>query len=57
MSSTHIFSWGNNSKRAMLKGRKCRILATGAKNSAIIEFENGQQECVSRRALRRLKEE
>lgn len=25
---THTFAWGNNPRRAVLKGRACRILAT-----------------------------
>lgn len=47
-----IYVWGNNEKRRAMKNRKCRILATGKKNSALIEFEDGQKEIVSRRALR-----
>jgi len=49
---TYVFSWGNNPKRKELKGRRCVVLAAGAKNSRLIEFENGQKEIVSRRALR-----
>jgi len=52
--STHFYAWGNNPKRKTLKGRKCRIVATGRMLSCQVEFENGQQEIVSRRALRRL---
>ena len=54
---THIYYWGNNSKRIGMKGRKCRILAVFKMNSIWIEFENGQTECVSRRAVRRIKNE
>ena len=50
---THKFVWGNNEKRAELKDRLCRILAHGAKGSVVVEFENGQRECISRRAIRR----
>lgn len=49
----YIYTCGNNEKRASMKGRHCRILATGNKLSCLIEFENGQREIVSRRALRR----
>jgi len=53
---THIFHWGNNEKRAALKGRKCRIFCVAKRlNSIGIEFENGQRECVSKRAVRRIK--
>ena len=54
-SMTHTYYWGNNPKRKSLKGRKCRIIAAGKMNSIQIEFENGQMECVSRRAVRRIK--
>ncbi len=49
----YIYKWGNNPKRLELKGRLCRIIHRLAKNSAIVEFENGQQECISRNALGR----
>lgn len=51
---THIYHWGNNPKRAELKGRRCRILATGALGSALVQFENGEKVNTSRRALRRI---
>ncbi len=47
------YSWKNNEKRAALFGRLCKVLARLKKNSVIIEFENGQRECVSRYALRK----
>jgi len=50
----YYFAWRNNEKRATLYRRKCRIVARLAQNSAIVEFENGQRECVSRNALRRV---
>jgi len=47
------YTWGNNDKRAGMKGRVCRVLARGKKNSIMVEFiDNGQQEIVSRYALR-----
>jgi hypothetical protein len=52
---THTFTWGNNPKRATLKGRPCRILERGAMRSVMVEFENGQREIVSHRALRKEK--
>ena len=36
------YAWGNNSKRATLKGRLCRVIARLAFNSAVVEFESGQ---------------
>ena len=57
MKYTHRFAWGNNPKRATLKGRLCRIIAAGKKNSVMIEFADGQREIVSRRALRKVEAE
>lgn len=51
---THIFAWGNNEKRAALKGKPCRILARGALGSVMVDFGGGHIEIVSRRALRRI---
>lgn len=52
----YVFAWGNNPKRAELKGRPCKILAQGALNSCEVEFvDTGQREIVSRRALRAIK--
>ena len=51
----YIFCWGNNSKRATLKGKLCKVLFRGRMNSALVEFKDGQRECVSRNALRKVK--
>lgn len=45
------YRWGNNEKRATMKGRECRVIARGEMSSIQIEFENGQREIVSRRAV------
>jgi len=47
------FAWGNNEKRAQLKGRGCRVIARGAMNSVEVEFADGRREIVSRNAIRR----
>lgn len=53
---THTFAWGNNPKREMLQGRYCRIVTHGqTMRSVLVEFENGQREVVSYRALRKEK--
>jgi hypothetical protein len=57
VSAEYIFAWGNNTKRATLKGRRCRILKTGRMGSVMVEFHNGQKEIVSRRALRKVSSE
>ena len=47
-----VFRWGNNSKRATMKGRECKIITRGKMNSICIEFlDNGQREIVSRRSV------
>lgn len=51
---THAYQWGNNSKRALMKGRPCRVLARGEMRSVMIEFPDGQREIVSFRSLKPL---
>jgi hypothetical protein len=53
----YIYKWRNNPKRQTLYGRTCRVVARGKMNSCLIEFENGQRECVSRNAIKRIKTE
>ncbi len=49
-----IFVWRNNEKRRLLYGKRCRVVARGKMNSALIEFEDGTREIVSRNALRKV---
>lgn len=50
----YIYTWGNNLKRATLKGRRCIVLARGRKSSVLVVFlDDGQREVISRRAIRR----
>ncbi len=49
----YVYCWGNNAVRQTLKGRRCRVLARGVLNSALVEFEGGERHVVSRNALRR----
>lgn len=51
---THRYAWRNNSRRAELFGRHCRIVVVGKLGSVLLEFENGERVVTSRRALRRL---
>lgn len=53
----YVYAWGNNTKRATMKGRTCRVIhRTKTMNTALIEFtDNGQREVISRNALRRAK--
>lgn len=48
------YCWRNNSKRLTLYGRLCRVIYRGRPNSALVEFENGQKEVISRNALRKV---
>jgi len=52
----YIYAWGNNEKRITMKGRKCRVIfRTKILNSCLIEFlDNGQRECISRNAIRKV---
>lgn len=51
------YIWGNNVKRALMKGRICNVLARGKKRSVLIEFiDNGQKEIVDRYSIRKLKQ-
>lgn len=49
----YVYNWKNNEKRASLYARRCRVLARGSLNSALVEFNNGQREIISRNALKR----
>lgn len=49
----YVYRWKNNPKRAALYGRRCKVLAYGKMNGALVEFEDGEQAVVSRNALRR----
>ena len=50
----YVYAWGNNEKRVTLKGRKCEVLHRLSRNSVHVRFENGQEEIISRNAIRRL---
>jgi hypothetical protein len=50
----YVFAWGNNERRAELRGRLCRKVARGAKGTVLVEFvDNGERVTCSFRALRR----
>ena len=49
------YHWGNNPVRAWWKGRIVRLVASGARNTVMVEdVETGEQMTTSRRALRRV---
>lgn len=50
----YVYVWGNNSRRAQLKGRACRVVARGGMNSVLVEFvDTGERVTTSRFAIRR----
>jgi len=52
----YTYHWCSNEKQVSMKGRTCKVIARAKMNSCWIEFlDNGQQECVSRFALRKIK--
>ena len=49
------YRWDVNEKQRTMKGRMCRVIVRAKKNSCLVEFtDNGQRECVSRNALRKV---
>ena len=55
MKVEYKYEWKNNPKRERMYGKKCRVIAHGKMASVLIEFEDGQKEITSRRALRKNK--
>ena len=51
----YYYAWGNNPKRAKMKGKKLRIVNRLVLNSADVEFEDGHREVISRNAIRKIK--
>lgn len=51
------YRWATNEKQRDMKNRICRVLFRARRmNSCLIEFvDNGQRECVSRFAVRKIK--
>lgn len=50
----YVYKWKNNEKRAGMYGRRCRVIVRSRANSALVEFEDGQRENISRNALKKL---
>ncbi len=49
------YRWGNNPIRAKFKGRTCRVLARGKRNTCMLEFvDTGEQLITSRNALKKV---
>lgn len=53
--NVYVFAWGNNRRRAGLKGRRCVVEAQGAMSTVLVRFlDTGERATTSRRALRRV---
>jgi hypothetical protein len=50
---THRYHWGNTPERARRKGQLCRIISRGARQSILVEFDDGYRMITSMRAVRR----
>ena len=51
--TVYRYAWGNNPRRAELKGRRCTVEARGRMNTVLVRFlDNGERVTTSRRALR-----
>jgi hypothetical protein len=50
----HVWHWRKHLPER--NGQRCRMLARGTMNSALVEFEDGHRAIVSRWAVRRLKQ-
>ena len=53
MKFPYVYGWKNNSKRLTLYGRRFRVIVRMKMNSALVEFEDGQVEVISRNAIRK----
>ncbi len=51
--TTYVYAWGNNPRRAELKGRRCVVEAAGAMRTVLVRFlDTGERVTTSRRALK-----
>lgn len=51
----YVYAWGNNERRAQLKGRRCVIEARGRMYTVLIRFlDTGEKVTTSLRALREI---
>jgi hypothetical protein len=49
----HVYAWGNNPRRAEMKGRRCVIEARGRMGTVLVRFlDTGERVTTSYRALR-----
>jgi len=56
MKYPYYYAWKNNSKRRRLYKQHMRVILRAGPNSALVEFENGSREVISRNAIRKIVE-
>lgn len=50
----YVYAWGNNERRAALKGRPCVVLARGRMRTVLIQMvDTGEKLTTSARAIKR----
>ena len=54
----YVWTWGPGPVGRLIgrKGMRCRVLARGAQNSCLLEFEDGFKTVTSRNGIRKAKE-
>ena len=53
MARVYVYAWGNNERRAALKGRRCAVEARGAMGTVLVRFlDTGERVTTSFRALK-----
>lgn len=51
----YVYVWGNNERRAELRGRECVVEARGSMRTILVRFlDNGERVTTSARAVRRV---
>jgi hypothetical protein len=51
----YVYAWGNNERRAGLKGRRCVVEARGNMRTVLVRFlDNDERVTTSGRALRKV---
>jgi hypothetical protein len=49
----YVWAWSKRPMDRDRKGQRCRVLARGAMNSALVEFEDGTKHIASRNGIRK----
>jgi len=53
VAKVYVYAWGNNERRAALRGRRCVVEASGALATVLVRFlDTGERVTTSFRAVR-----